>query len=111
MSPVLKPQSKKPGGKAPTTTPSAENKSTSLLNNVPAEFGVVRGGKTLVVHDEKGRIVSITRVSPNSPYGVGIKPGPGQVVREYETENLQDALEPSRSEAAKKSRATKPRRA
>lgn len=96
MSPVQKPQSKKSGGKhqPAASTPSAENKRSNPLANLPAELGVIRGGKTLVVHDEKGQIISVTRVSADSPYGVGVKPGPGQIVKEYEAEDLHDALEP-----------------
>jgi hypothetical protein len=97
MSPVQKPQSKKSGGKhkASASTPTDENKSSNPLENLPPEFSVIRGGKTLVVHDEKGQILSVTRVSADSPYRVGVKPGPGQTVKEYEAEDLHDALEPS----------------
>ncbi len=113
MSPIQKPQSKRSGGKhkAPVSGPSAAGKSTTPpLKKVPAEFGVVRKGKVLVVHDENGQIVSTTRVSPDSPYGVGVKPGPGQSVKEYEAEDLRDALEPSRSRAGKESRREKRKR-
>jgi hypothetical protein len=113
MSPDQKPQSKRSGGKhkSPVSRPSAAGKSTPPLKNVPKEFGVVRKGKVLVVHDENGQIVSTTRVSPDSPYGVGVKPGPGQTVKEYEAEDLRDALEPSGSKARPQSRAGKKARA
>jgi hypothetical protein len=103
MSPVQKPQSKRSGGKqqSPASLPSAENKSASSLTNLPAEFGVVRAGKSIVVHDQTGQIVSVTRVSPDSPYGVGVKAGPGQVVKEYEAEDLQDAVKPDDVQAVK----------
>jgi hypothetical protein len=109
MSPNQKPQSKRSGGKrkAPVGSPSAAGKSSLPLKNVPAEFGVVRKGKVLVVHDENGQIVSTTRVSPDSPYGVGVKPGPGQSVKEYEAEDLRDALEPLSSKAGKETRREK----
>ena len=109
MSPNQKPQSKRSGGKrkAPVSGPSAAGKSSPPLKKVPAEFGVVRKGKVLVVHDENGQIISTTRVSPDSPYGVGVKPGPGQSVKEYEAEDLRDALEPSGSKAGKETRRDK----
>lgn len=39
--------------------------------------------KTIIVHDERGQIVSITKVAPDAKFGVGVKPQPGQVVKEY----------------------------
>jgi hypothetical protein len=97
MSPVQKPQSKKSGGKikGSVSKPTAKGGASIPLTQPPAEFGAGQGGKTLVVRDEKGQIVSVTHVSRDTRYGVGIKPGPGQVVKEFETsEDLRDALKP-----------------
>ena len=108
MCPVQKPHSKKSGGKvdvpakASARAASDESKSMPPLKNLPAEFGIVRPGKNMVVHDDKGQLISVTRVSSGSPYGVGVKPGPGHVMKEYEAEDLRDALEPPSAEAAHK---------
>jgi|SRR6516162_1217835 hypothetical protein len=99
MAPIQKAQSKKSGGKlhaAKKEVPAERNEEVPL-KYPPAEFGVAHGGKTLVVRDEKGQIVSVTHVSGDSPYGVGIKPGPGQTVKEVEqAEDLHDALDPGK---------------
>jgi tryptophan synthase beta subunit len=97
---VQKPQSKRSAGKVQAVDKPAaadrkpvERERVAPLKFPPAEFGVAHGGKTLVVRDEKGQIVSVTHVSGDSPYGVGIKPGPGQTVKEIErAEDLHDAL-------------------
>jgi hypothetical protein len=94
MSTSQKPKSKKSGGPAPVAASSAESKSDKPLGNLPAEFGVVRSGRALVVHDQNGQLVSITRVPAGSRYGVGVKPGPGHVMKEFEAEDLHDAVEP-----------------
>jgi hypothetical protein len=108
MCPVQKPHSKKPGGKlkvradVPAEANFEERESKPPLKNVPAEFGIVRPGKNIVVHDDKGQLVSVTRVSSGSPYGVGVKPGPGHVMKEYDAEDLRDALEPPNVEDRRK---------
>ena len=43
---------------------------------------------TIVVRDEKGRIVSVTRVAPDARFGVGVKPPPGHTVAEFEAGTL-----------------------
>jgi hypothetical protein len=91
---VQKPQSKKSGGPAPAAASSPESKSDKPLSNLPTEYGVLRNGKVLVVQDQNGRLVSVTRVPADSRYGVGVKPGPGHVMKEYEAEDLRDAVEP-----------------
>lgn len=53
-----------------------------------AQQGVARVIKTIVVHDERGQIVSVTKVSPEARFGVGVKPQPGQTVKEYEAGTL-----------------------
>jgi hypothetical protein len=53
---------------------------------------VVKGGpvmmKTIVVKDEHGLIVSVTKIAPDARFGVGIKPQPGQVVTEFEAGSI-----------------------
>lgn len=39
--------------------------------------------KTIVVRDERGQIVSVTKVAPDARYGVAVQPEPGQTVKEY----------------------------
>jgi hypothetical protein len=104
MADIRKPQSKRSGGKVHVRDKQdsaerkpAEVKPEVLLKHPPAEFGVAHGGRTLVVRDEMGQIVSVTHVVRDTPYGVGIKPGPGHTVKEVEqTEDLRDALEPDK---------------
>jgi hypothetical protein len=50
--------------------------------------GVAGVVKTIVVHDERGQIVSVTKVAPDATFGVGVKPQPGQTVKEYEAGTL-----------------------
>lgn len=99
MAPAQKPQGKRSGGKNTASgMPSDEDSAGIPLENPPAEFGAAQGGKTLVVRDEKGKIVSITYVSRDARHGVGIKPGPGQTVKEFEAaEDLRDALQPPKA--------------
>jgi hypothetical protein len=104
MAAIQKPHSKRSGGKVqvPEKQDSAERKPAerkpeAMLKHPPAEFGVAHGGKTLVVRDDKGQIVSVTHVSRDTPCGVGIKPGSGHTVKEVEqSEDLRDALEPDK---------------
>lgn len=46
--------------------------------------------KTIVVRDEQGRLVSVTRVAPDSTFGVGVKAPPGHTVEEVEAGSLAD---------------------
>ena len=50
--------------------------------------GVAGVVKTIVVHDERGQIVSVTKVAPDAKFGVSVKPQPGQTVKEYEAGTL-----------------------
>jgi hypothetical protein len=50
--------------------------------------GVANVVKTIVVHDERGQIISVTKVAPDAQFGVGVKPRLGQVVKEYEAGTL-----------------------
>lgn len=52
---------------------------------LPAQLGqgVAVVAKTIVVRDERGEIVSVTKVDPGAKYGVGVKPQPGQTIKEY----------------------------
>lgn len=43
---------------------------------------------TIVVRDEHGRVVSVTRVAPDAKFGVGVKAPPGHTVREFEAGTL-----------------------
>lgn len=45
--------------------------------------GVAAITKTIVVRDERGQVVSVTKVAPDAKFGVGVKPKPGQTVKEY----------------------------
>ncbi len=42
--------------------------------------------KIVVVHDRTGRIKSLAKVHPDSPFGVGAVPGPGDFAAEIELE-------------------------
>jgi len=53
-----------------------------------AREGVAAVVKTIVVHYERGQIVSVTKIAPDAKFGVGVKPQPGQVVKEYEAGSL-----------------------
>jgi hypothetical protein len=53
-----------------------------------AQEGVAGVVKTIVVHDERGQIVSVTKISPDAKFGMGVKPQAGQVVKEYEAGTL-----------------------
>jgi hypothetical protein len=44
--------------------------------------------KTIFVRDEQGQIVSVTRVSPDAQFGVGVEPPPGHTVEEVEAGTL-----------------------
>jgi hypothetical protein len=44
--------------------------------------------KTIVVKDERGQIVSVTKIAPDAKFGVGVKPQQGQVVTELEAGSL-----------------------
>lgn len=46
-------------------------------------IGIAVVAKTIVVRDERGQIVSVTKVAPDAQYGVGVKPQPGQTIMEY----------------------------
>src|SRR5947209_9698035 len=61
------------------TVPPEERKPTKRGRNGGA--GVV---KTIVVRDENGRLVSVTRVAPDSTFGVGVKAPTGHTVEEVE---------------------------
>jgi len=63
---------------------------------VPAQDDTGAVVKTIIVQDETGKIVSVTRVAPDARFGVGVKAKPGQIVREVET--VSDAR--SKAEAA-----------
>ncbi len=58
----------------------------------PEERNVTKGGavtmKTIVVKDERGQIVSVTKIAPDAKFGVGVKPQQGQVVTELEAGSL-----------------------
>jgi hypothetical protein len=107
MAPIPRAQNKKSGGKVHVQGKEApaeqkKRKEEPLLRNPPAEFGVAHGGKTIVVRDENGQIVSVTHVARDTPYGVGVKPAPGHIVKEIEqTEDLRDALKPEKVPEAK----------
>ena len=45
--------------------------------------GVAAITKTIVVRDERGQVVSVTKVASDARFGVGVKPKPGQTVKEY----------------------------
>lgn len=53
----------------------------------PAE-GTAPVVRTLVVRDESGRVVSVTKVAPDARFGVGVKPPPGHTVTELEAGTL-----------------------
>jgi hypothetical protein len=59
---------------------------------VADQQGVAAVVKTIIVHDERGQIISVTKVAPDAKFGVGVKPQPGQIVKEYEAGTL--ALDP-----------------
>ena len=44
--------------------------------------------RTIVVKDERGQIVSVTKIAPDARFGVGVKAQTGQVVTELETGSL-----------------------
>jgi hypothetical protein len=56
--------------------------------HVTEQKGVASVVKTIVVHDDRGQIVSVTKVAPDAKFGVGVKPEPGQTVKEYEAGTL-----------------------
>ena len=56
--------------------------------DIAEQKGVASVVKTIVVHDEHGQIVSVTKVAPDAKFGVGIKPETGQTVKEYEAGTL-----------------------
>ncbi len=68
-----------------------KSENTAKYESVPPEDrkavessqGPAADVKTIIVHDERGQIVSITKVAPDAKFGVGVKPQPGQVVKEY----------------------------
>jgi hypothetical protein len=40
--------------------------------------------KIVVVHDLNGKIKTLAKVNPGSPYGIGAVPGPGDLATEIE---------------------------
>ena len=44
--------------------------------------------RTIVVRDERGQLVSVTKVAPDARFGVGVKPNPGHTVTEFEAGTL-----------------------
>jgi len=50
--------------------------------------GVPTVVKTIIVHDERGKVVSVTRVAPDAKFGVGVRPNPGHTVKEVEAGDL-----------------------
>jgi len=44
--------------------------------------------KTIIVHDEQGQVVSVTKVAPDAKFGVGVKLKPGHTVKEFEAGSL-----------------------
>jgi len=44
--------------------------------------------QTIVVRDERGRVVSVTKVAPGAKFGVGVKAPPGHTVTEIEAGTL-----------------------
>jgi hypothetical protein len=44
--------------------------------------------RTIVVRDEQGQLVSVTKVASDARFGVGVKPKPGHTVTEFEAGTL-----------------------
>jgi hypothetical protein len=44
--------------------------------------------RTIVVRDEQGRVVSVTKVAPDAKFGVGVEAPPGHTVTEFEAGTL-----------------------
>jgi len=87
-------------GKATTTTHHEVRLSVppNARRPVEAPDGTAAVVKTIIVQDETGKIVSVTRVAPDARFGVGVKAKPGQTVREVEAGSLADA--PAMAKAA-----------
>jgi hypothetical protein len=76
--------------------PRARAARPETYESVPPEDRRIRGRsrqtpavvKTIFVRDEQGQIVSVTRVSPDAQFGVGVEPPPGHTVEEVEAGTL-----------------------
>jgi hypothetical protein len=76
--------------------PALRDAETARFEAVPPEERKEAGSRGLVapvvrmivVQDENGQTVSVTRVAPDAKFGVGVKPPPGHTVKEYEAGTL-----------------------
>ena len=51
-------------------------------------LGMASTVRTIVVRDERGQVVSVTKVPPDARFGVGVKTEPGQTMTEFEAGTL-----------------------
>jgi hypothetical protein len=81
-------------GRAAQEPPSSEEaagyQSVPPEERVAAEpsAGTAAVVRTIVVRDERGRLVSVTKIAPDAKFGVGVKPQPGHTATEFEAGTL-----------------------
>jgi|SRR6516162_3856379 len=76
--------------------PTARDAEIARFEAVPPEERKEAGSRGLVapvvrmivVQDESGQTVSVTKVAPDAKFGVGVQPPPGYTVKEYEAGTL-----------------------
>jgi hypothetical protein len=78
----------------PHRQPAAQPEAATYQTVPPEEqretppHGLPRPRRVILVHDERGQVVSVTKVAPDAKFGVGVKPNPGHTVKELEAGDL-----------------------
>lgn len=108
---------KKSGGparkrEAPPRPREAKYDSLPREDRLPPQSGpgVAAVFKTIVVRDERGQIVSVTKVAPDAKYGVGVQTQPGQTVKEYAAGTLAEDPFAQPQKASERGRRTEGRK-